>query len=168
MSPSSSSQLLPWSGGNVRANDRVFIPGTRHYQSLDRYRKSLRDKNYEVLGTVTLTKSMSVAELAILLRVVNEHSIHYDLLKYQCYWYAYTVWEVMRTHFGGVVVDNALISKRGKYMGITIRREDSVGAITRSFKSAWKELCEEETRLKEQDEERLRQVNFRAAGYIYC
>jgi hypothetical protein len=39
-----------------------------------------------------------------------------------------------------------LEDKRGKYMGVNIRREDSVEAITNAYKSAWMAFCDEETR----------------------
>ena len=44
---------------------------------------------------------MSLAQLTILLKAVYQHSVHYNLLAYQCYWHAYTVWEVLRGEFGG-------------------------------------------------------------------
>jgi hypothetical protein len=157
LSPMGSSANLSLSSGDVWANDRIFIPGTRRFQSLDCYKKHLGEK-YDLLCTVTLNAPMSLAQLAVLLQAVYRHSVHYQLLTYQCYWYAYTVWEILRKEFRGEVSQNKLEDKRGKYMGVNIRREDSVEAITDAYKSAWMAFCDEETRLRQQAEEVIRQV----------
>jgi len=156
-SPMDSSSNLPLSLTDVRANDLVFVPGTRRYQPLDRYKKQLKEK-HDILCTVTLTTPMSLAQLAVLLKAVNQHSVDYDLWTYQCYWYAYTVWEVLRTQYGGTVTENKLQDKRGKYMGVKIRREDSVEAISEAYRKAWQEFCDEETRVKQQAEDAARQL----------
>jgi hypothetical protein len=109
---------------------------------------------------------MSLAQLTVLLKAVSEHSVHYDLLKYQCYWYAYTIWEVVRTHFRGAVTENGMQNRRGKYKGVKIRREDSVAAATETYSLAWQMLCGEETRKQQQEEANIRQVKF-AAMIIY-
>jgi hypothetical protein len=157
LSPIGSSPNLSLSSGDVWANDRIFIPGTRRFQSLDRYKKHLGEK-YDLLCTVTLNAPMSLAQLAVLLQAVYQHSVHYQLLTYQCYWHAYTVWEILRKEFRGEVSQNKLEDKRGKYMGVNIRREDSVEAITNAYKSAWMAFCDEETRSRQQVEEVIRQV----------
>lgn len=141
-SPNPSSASLPQSGAIIHAVDRVVVYGTRTNQSLESYRRRLR-KNYDALCTVTPTIPMSLAQLAILMKVVNDHSVEYDI-KYQCYWYAYTVWETIRTHFKGNVTENALEGKRGKYMGVRFRREDSVEAITENFETEWNAHCKDE------------------------
>ncbi|KIM81638.1 hypothetical protein PILCRDRAFT_498291 [Piloderma croceum F 1598] len=158
LSPVVSSAKL--SSGDVWANDKVFIPGTRRFQSLDRYKKHLGEQ-YDSLCTVTLNAPMSLAQLAVLLQAVYQHSVHYQLLTYQCYWYAYTVWEILRKEFGGAVSQNKLEDKRGKYMGVNIRREDSVEAITNAYKSAWVAFCNEETRTRQQAEDIIRQAEER-------
>ena len=72
------------------------------FQSLERYRKHL-GKQYNSLCTVTLNDLMSLAQLVVLLKVVYQHSVHYQLLTYQCYWHAYTVWEILCKEFRGDV-----------------------------------------------------------------
>jgi hypothetical protein len=89
-------------------------------------------EKYDFLFTITLNAPMSLAQLAVLLQAVYHHSVHYQLLTYQCYWHAYTVREVLRE-----VSQNKLEDKMGKYMGVNIRREDSVEPITNSYQSAW-------------------------------
>ena len=157
-SPAASSSNFFPSSPNVRANDRIFIPGNRA-PSLDRYKKDILTE-YVPLCTVTLLTPMSLAQLAILLKTINNHSIHYDLWAYQCYWYAYTAWEILRTQFGGSVTETEMQSRRGKYMGMNIRREDSVAAITEEYRSAWQAFCEEEMRTKQKDEDAISQVNI--------
>jgi len=156
-SPMGSSSNLPLSLTDVRANDLIFVPGTRRYQPLDSYKKQLKEK-HDILCTVTLTTPMSLAQLAVLLKAVNQHSVDYDLWTYQCYWYAYTIWEVLRTQYGGTVTENKLQDRRGKYMGVKIRREDSVEAINEKYGKAWQTFCDEETRARQRAEEAARQL----------
>ncbi|KIM76755.1 hypothetical protein PILCRDRAFT_825972 [Piloderma croceum F 1598] len=161
MSPSAGpSADLSLSSGDVWANDRIFIPGTRRFQSLERYKKHLGEQ-HDALCTITLNTPMSLAQLAVLLKAVYQHSVHYKLLTYQCYWHAYTVWEIMRQEFGGDVSQNKLQNKRGKYMGVNIRREDSVEAITDAYKNAWVAFGEEETRARQQAEYVISQAEER-------
>jgi hypothetical protein len=143
---------------DVRANDQIFIPGTGA-PSLKRYKRQLSQR-YNALCTMTLTTAMSLAQLAVLLQAVNLHSVYYNPLKYQCYWYAYTIWEVLCMEFGGIVAENRLQDKQGKYMGFNIACEDSVEAITGIYTCAWQKLCEEEIQIRKNEEELVRQVNF--------
>jgi hypothetical protein len=85
---------------------------------------------------MTLIKPMSLAQLAVLLQTFNKHSAHYNPLTYQCYWYAYTIWEVLRIEFGGIVTENKLQDRRGKYKRVNVRREDSVEAIIEMYTSS--------------------------------
>jgi hypothetical protein len=156
-SPAGSAADVSLSSGDVRANDRIFIPGTRQFQSIERYKKKMSEE-YDALCTVTLSTAMSLAQLAVLLKAVNQHSVHYKLLTYQCYWHAYTVWEILRKEFGGDVTQNKLQDRRGKYMGVNIRREDSVEAIIDAYRSAWTAFCEMETRTRQKAEDVIRQV----------
>ena len=160
-SPRGSAANLSLTSVNVWADDRIFIPGTRRFHSLERYKKHLSEE-YDALCTVTLNTPMSLAQLAVLLKAVYQHSVQYQLLTYQCYWHAYTVWEILRVEFGGHVTQNKLQDRRGKYMGVNIRREDSVEAITKVYKSAWRAFCEEETRTQQQAEDVIRLVSVAA------
>ena len=154
---SSAKALL--SSDDIWANDRIFIPGTssRRSRSVEKYKKHMSE-SYDALGTVTLGDPMSLAQLTILLKAVYQHSVHYNLLTYQCYWHSYTVWEVLRREFGGAVTQNRLQDKRGKYMGVNIRREDSVEAIIDAYKRDWQAFCEEETRSRQLEADIIRQV----------
>jgi hypothetical protein len=167
LSPSSACPPATFSPSSpeVRANDRIFVPGWEKYQPVDIYERKLKEE-YNALCTVTPTRPMSLAQLAILLKAVSKHSVHYDLLKYQCYWYAYTVWEVVRTYFSGAVTDDGLQRRRGKYKGVKIRREDSVEAATEMYGRAWTMLCEEEARTQQQEEAKILQVKF-AVTIVY-
>jgi hypothetical protein len=108
---------------------------------------------------------MSLAELAILLNTINEHSIHNDLYTYQCYWYAYTVWEILRTQFRGDVMESEMQDKGRIYMGVNIRREDSMERIVHEYRCTWKSFCEAGTRTRQEEEEAIiREVNFQSHG----
>ena len=156
----SASPSSDFSSGDVSADDSVFIPGTRQFQSLECYKKDL-GKQYDALCTITLNTPMSLAQLAILLKAVHQHSIDYKLLTYQCYWHAYTVWEIMRKEFEGDVSQNKLQDKRGKYMGVNIRREDSVEAVTAAYKSAWAVFCKEEIKERQKAKNDISEVSRR-------
>jgi hypothetical protein len=158
-SPAGSLANVSLTSKEIWANDRIFIPGTasQRFKTLEKYKKHLSE-THDVLCTVTLSASMSLAQLAILLKAVFQHSVDYKLLTYQCYWHAYTVWEVLRREFGGEVTQNKLQDKRGKYMGVNIRREHSVEAITETYKNAWKLFCEEETRARQAEADVIKQV----------
>jgi len=104
---------------------------------------------------------MSLAQLAVLLKAVYQHSVQYKLLTCQCYWHAYTVLEILRAEFVGHVTQDKLHNKRGKYMGVNIRREHSVEAITEAYNSAWGAFCDEETRTQQQAEDAIRQAEER-------
>jgi hypothetical protein len=158
VSADSSANLLLTSK-DVWANDRIRVPGTTDSHSLESYKKFLKKNQYDALCTVTLSLPMSVAQLAVLLRAVYRHSVQYNLRKYQCYWYAYTVWEILRREYGGQVSQNKFEDRRGKYMGVKIMREDSVEAITEAYKKEWKAFCDEENRTRQQWEDLIRQVS---------
>jgi hypothetical protein len=68
--------------GDIWENDKILIPGIRQFQSLERYKKHLGEQ-YDSLCTITLNNPMSLAQLAILLETVYQHTIHYKLLTYQ-------------------------------------------------------------------------------------
>lgn len=46
-------------------------------------------------------------------------------------------------------------------MGINIRREDSIAAITEEYQSAWQAFCEEEMRTKQNGEDVINQAEAR-------
>jgi hypothetical protein len=153
------------SSSKVPADDRIFVPGTQQFRSLERHKKLLGQK-FDALCTITLRAPMSLAQLAVLLKAVHQHSVDYDTLTYQCYWYAYTVWEIMRKEFDGDVSQNRLQDKRGKYMGVNIRREDSVEAITAAYESAWEVFCKEEKKERQKAEDDIRKVSCRQLIFL--
>jgi hypothetical protein len=74
MSPPAGSSASPaLSSGDVWANDRIFIPGTRRFLSVERYKKHLGEQ-YDVLRTVTLNVPMSLAQLAVFSRTLVDLS----------------------------------------------------------------------------------------------
>jgi len=124
------------------------MSGTRQFQTFERYKKHLGEQ-YDSLCTVTPNAPMSLAQLAVLLQAVYQHSVYYQLLTYQCYWHAYTVWVILPKEFRGEVSLNKLQDKRGKYTGVNIRREDSVEGITSAYKSIWVAFRSEENRTRQ-------------------
>jgi hypothetical protein len=60
--------------------------------------------------------------------------------------------------FGGMVTENKLQDKRGKYMDVKMRQEDSVEAVNEAFGKAWQGICKEEIMAKQEVEEAARQM----------
>jgi hypothetical protein len=156
-SPAGSSADISLLAKGIWANDRIFVPGTTGL-SVENYKKFLKKEQYDALCTVTLSLPMTLAQLAVLLKTVYHHSAKYDLRTYQCYWHAYTVWEILRREFAGQVSQNELQDKRGKYMNVKVRREASVEAITEAYKGEWGAFCDEEKRTGQELSDAIREV----------
>ncbi|KAG2063208.1 hypothetical protein BDR04DRAFT_578815 [Suillus decipiens] len=68
----------------------------------------------------------------MLLSVMNQHSQAYDLYQHQCYWYAHTIWKVLKKAFPDAFeTDEA--AGRSSYCGLTIKKADSVEEVYNEF-----------------------------------
>jgi hypothetical protein len=134
-------------------HQNIFVPGSEQHRPLDLCQKRLSEK-YDALCTVTLTRPMSLARLAILLRVFSAcHSILIaELLKSLVRVYC------LRAEFGGDITENRLQSRQGKDIGVKIGRENSVEAIAKIYKCAWMALWEE-MRSRQAAAEIIRQID---------
>jgi len=144
--PSSSTSLATLSDNCTTAKDIVFIPGnqTRRNELFDKRSKMLL-KTHHLLRKITLSKSCSVAQLMILLRVLDDQAPHYTLLKNQCYWYAGMLCEMLRQNFEGIVTDNKKELKAGKYLSYRVSETPAVESNTRTeYDKAWEQFCNED------------------------
>ena len=131
----------------VSADDRVWVALGGGRFCLDALtRREFGD--HDPVCTLSWTNAdmpphMNAAQLAVLLRVVNQHSKVYKLGSNSCYWYAYTVAEVIRRHFGAVQTECARFSDRGKYRGVKPNLEDAVEDVFALYKDAWTAVVQE-------------------------
>ncbi|KAG2064124.1 hypothetical protein BDR04DRAFT_1110556, partial [Suillus decipiens] len=74
----------------------------------------------------------SAEQLSMLLCVMHRHSPAYDLYEHQCYWYAHTIWKVLKKTFpDSFETDEA--AGRSSYCGLTIKKADSVEEVYNEF-----------------------------------
>lgn len=97
-------------------------------------------------------------QVSILLCVLSKHSPMYELLQYQCYWYAYTVWEALKKLFPGCL-ETPLNEGRSRFRGQPIKKAESVDTVCEQYRAEWarfEEAAEERRRAKEEEERRVR------------
>ncbi|KAG1722997.1 hypothetical protein EDD22DRAFT_1054541 [Suillus occidentalis] len=100
----------------------------------------------------------SAMQVSILLCVLSKHSPMYELLQYQCYWYAYTVWEALKKLFPGCL-EMPLNEGRSRFKGQPIKKAESVDTVCEQYRAEWarfEEAAEERRRAKEEEERRVR------------
>ena len=153
-SSATSSKLSILSNGNsskiisskpVTANDRVCVPrdgGRAFLDALVFQEHGIHNIVCTLSWPNANSPRMSAAQLAVLLRTVNKHNGFYKLDSHSCYWYAYTVAEVIRRQFQPVQTEGAVFGDRGKYFCLKPSLEDSVNAVIASYDEAWTALVQ--------------------------
>jgi hypothetical protein len=99
-----------------------------------------REQSYHVLCRITLNKSMSLPQLAVLLSTICNISTKYNPLQCNCYWYNYTLGEVILHDFAVLVSSNTKVAKRGKFMKQNFMLVDSVEEVRHNFHQAWTDM----------------------------
>ncbi|KAG1828697.1 hypothetical protein EV424DRAFT_1317991 [Suillus variegatus] len=100
----------------------------------------------------------SAMQVSILLCVLSKHSPMYELLQYQCYWYAYTVWEALKKLFPEHV-ERPLNEGRSRFKGQPIKKAESVNTVCEQYRAEWarfEEAVGERRRAKEEEERRVK------------
>ncbi|KAG8730713.1 hypothetical protein FRC11_006005, partial [Ceratobasidium sp. 423] len=80
--------------GDHKADDIIRVSSSGHQDQL------IQDcPNSELLATLAVPSEtkFTLEELLILTMVVSDYQPNYHLLQSQCYWYAFTVWHLMKT-----------------------------------------------------------------------
>jgi hypothetical protein len=83
---------------------------------------------------------MSVAQFAVLLRAIHDHSKQYIADSNSCYWHAFTVVEVIHSKFSAVQTNGTAFSERGVYKKWKPDLEDAVQTVSKLYDAAW-EKC---------------------------
>ncbi|KAG2138019.1 hypothetical protein DEU56DRAFT_912644 [Suillus clintonianus] len=100
----------------------------------------------------------SAMQVSVLLCVLRKHSPTYHLWQYQCYWFAYTVWEALKSLFPGCR-ETLLSEGRSCFCGQEVRKAESVGVVCELYRAEWarfENAAEERRRVKEEEVHRLR------------
>lgn len=81
----------------------------------------------------------SIANLSVLLSVISQHAPNYDPKDHNCYWYAHTISEVLRTEFNGqdTTAKPGDKADRAKYSSIHIPLKDSLLTVHSEYQAAW-------------------------------
>jgi hypothetical protein len=85
---------------------------------------------------------MSVAQLAVLLRAIHDHSKQYLANSNSCYWYAFTVVEVICSKFSAVQTNGTAFSERGVYKKWKPDIENAIGTVSLLYDAAWGKCTE--------------------------
>jgi hypothetical protein len=95
----------------------------------------------------------------VMLEVLHDHSPHYSLFKTQCYWYAGTLWEILREEFDGEVSNNGHQAMAGRYKSLQIIDQPPAASdLIVRYRAAWKDFCNKEAR---EQQEAARAVEVR-------
>ncbi|KAG1729015.1 hypothetical protein EDB19DRAFT_1642220 [Suillus lakei] len=107
----------------------------------------------------------SAMQVSVLLCVLRKHSPTYHLWQYQCYWYAYTVWEALKRLFPGCR-ETTLSEGRSRFRGQEVRKAESVEAVCELYRAEWAhfENAADERRRAKEEERRQREEAERKAN----
>jgi hypothetical protein len=125
------------SASNIPAIDRVVTPATIGRPTFEEFIKKQK-QTHIILCTITLNRPMNLAQLAVLLNTIHNFSSQYDSLKFNCYWYTFTLGEVIRLGFDGLVSSDEKVGHRGFCGPLELRKVNSVDAVIADYREAWK------------------------------
>lgn len=119
-----------------------------------------RYRSYRFLSNLDFPASArpSAMQVSVLLCVLSKHSPTYRLWQYQCYWYAHTVWETLKTLFDGCQ-ETTLIDGRSQFWGQDVPKAESVEEVCKQYHVEWalfENVVEERRKRKEEEERWLR------------
>ncbi|KAG1834964.1 hypothetical protein DFJ58DRAFT_821114 [Suillus subalutaceus] len=119
-----------------------------------------RYRSYRFLSNLDFPASArpSAMQVSVLLCVLSKHSPTYRLWQYQCYWYAHTVWETLKTLFDGCQ-ETTLIDGRSQFWGQDVPKAESVEEVCKQYRVEWalfENVVEERRKRKEEEERWLR------------
>ncbi|KAH7905301.1 hypothetical protein BJ138DRAFT_1106102 [Hygrophoropsis aurantiaca] len=95
---------------------------------------------YNVLETLTFTSNPpSVQHLAVLLETVSVSAQNYQLWRFQCFWFADSVYQVLKKKFPYNCKKGVHASKRGTCCNVPIPTDGSIGpdVLLGLYNSAW-------------------------------
>lgn len=124
------------SAGDIPAIDRVVTPATIGRLTFEEFIKKQK-QTHIVLCTITLNRPMNLAQLSVLLDTIHNFSSQYDSLKFNCYWFTFTLGEVICLEFDGLVSSNEEVGKRGFCGLLELRKENSIDPVMVAYRAAW-------------------------------
>ncbi|KAF8468764.1 hypothetical protein JB92DRAFT_1980172 [Gautieria morchelliformis] len=116
----------------------------------------------------------SVGQLTVLANVVHEHHQNYDLLAYQCYWFAAVMYTVVlescRKKCPKLKENVHRLNKTGRFGGVQVRlgNRNTTSKVTKKFETEWGKtqkiviIQRKETNAAEQLAQRAREAEERA------
>jgi hypothetical protein len=124
-----------------------------------------RQGKFQVIAVMTFKppKAPNLVTLATLFNVVSKHAPNYHIKHNQCYWFAFTVWQVMAP-WASNIQETANWSSRGTYSGRSWGDGVSSVAIQNEFQVALVEVMEK-AKVKEVErcavEEQVTNLSYR-------
>ncbi|KAG1841370.1 hypothetical protein C8R48DRAFT_739156 [Suillus tomentosus] len=161
------STILSPSVSATPAHDSIFT--TPNHGSAIKSYLTKRYGEHKHLGNLDFSASArpSAMQVSVLLCVLRKHSPTYHLWQYQCYWYAYTVWEALKRLFPGCR-ETTLSEGRSRFCGQEIRKAESVETVCELYRAEWarfENAAEERRRAKEEE---VRRVSLLFWDWLGC
>ena len=156
--------LSPSISGRVPAHDTVRLPAGPHISKRSSPNK-LAELTFE-------PDKLPLLKLAILLTVVSQYAPNYDVWDYQCYWYADTIYQSIKTLFepANEHIEPALSKHRRKYLlGLPLPK-GSVGPILEEYNMAMEKYETEKTTKEKarRDKEKVGFLDSKAVFVLMC
>ncbi|KAG1896787.1 uncharacterized protein F5891DRAFT_1245792 [Suillus fuscotomentosus] len=127
-------------------------------------RKCLRERygKYKELCNHTFSDNSarpSATQISVLLSVISQHAPNYNLYRFQCYWFAMTIWEATKQLYPDSEDTEApWKGKHSRWHGIKMDSADSVDAVCEKYAMEWKLFEKEAERKKQAEHDRMQEM----------
>jgi hypothetical protein len=137
------------SSNDVDAYDRVFLSydGTEGTVTKD-------FEPFEKLQTLTFIYDLpTLLQFTVILTVVNHHAPQYSLYETQCFWFARSVWTLLKEVFPESAREDNPSKRASSYFGFPIPQRDSISSLILEYQKHWSSVMDEAV-AKQKDRER--------------
>ncbi|KAG2134948.1 hypothetical protein BD769DRAFT_1664881 [Suillus cothurnatus] len=135
-----SSGITSPSASQTPALDSVFTtPNTGTAIQTYLRRRYGRYKELCTLNFSATSTCPSATQISVLLFVISRHAPDYHLYRFQCYWFASTIWETIKRLFPGSL-ETAWKRGRSSCYGIKVDKADSVEVVCKEYADEWTRL----------------------------
>ena len=114
------------------AMDRVIVAGTCESTTLQQF-----IDQHIVVRQFEIRDIMTIEHLAILLDAIHGTAPKYKASENNCYWYAWTISEVIKERFYFSTEDAKNIHKKGSYGFINLGKTDTVAQAITAYNTLW-------------------------------
>lgn len=108
---SSTSNISLGLWGEHNARDQIYVSGSGRLESVV-------NKQSTLLASVNVTNSveaqLTLEHFVLLASFVSAQKPRYHLLRTQCYWYAYSIWQLLQVAFPELVVYKGVLCDAGR------------------------------------------------------